>query len=221
MPSVAPGAPIPSEPGMTPSSELQPSLTPTPPTVTVSPQMVSRWRGARALSAAGTVTGLIGSGLTLSSILLVAITGYPCNPNDPIHMINPSDPCSAMSANYSPAKPTDAAPLLAYIGSSTSALGFVLSAAGLGYQHHLLNEMGSDIPRGVFHGGTVLGLLGFVSVGVGYFFGFTDYLDPHGQGVAILSATITGTVLCTLGSLLYAIDSGRMRKAWFRLSPSG
>jgi hypothetical protein len=188
------------------------------PRLVVSPQMVSRWNRARFLYGLGGVTGLLGSGLTLSGVLVVAITGYPCNPNDPIHGVNPNDPCNKAGAKYDPPSPTDAAPLLTYMGSSVSALGFIFSAAGLGYQHHLLREVGADIDRGLFHGGTGLGVLGFASVGVGYLFGFTNYLNPHDQGIAILASTLTGATLCGLGSLLYTIDGARTKKAWRRLS---
>ena len=93
----------------------------------------------------------------------------------------------------------------------------MLSASGLGYQHHLLYELGGDVSRGVFAGGTTIGLMGFLSVGASYFFGFTNYLNPHDQGIAILATSITGTGLCLLGGLLYTIDAGRMKRAWDRL----
>jgi hypothetical protein len=183
----------------------------------VSPEMHSKWRNARNVYTAGGVIGLLGNGLTISSVIVVAATGYPCNPDDPIHKINPNDPCNAMGAKYDPPKPTDAAPLLGYMGSSVSALGFILSASGLGWQHSLLRDVGSDIPRGVFHGGTVLGILGFAGVGVSYAFAFTDALNPHDQGVAILATTVTSAALSALSSLLYMIDAGRTKKAWLRL----
>jgi hypothetical protein len=192
-----------------------PSLTPeyAPPSMsshTPSPIMVERWHRARVLYGVGSVTSLIGTALSLSSVLAVAITGYPCNPIS----IDPNDSC-----NKSPPKPTDPAPLLAYIGSSTSALGFVLTASGLGLQHHLLYEMGGDTSRGVFAGGTILGLLGFLSVGTSYVFAFvnTNTLSPHDQGIAIIASSLTGTGLCLLGGLLYTIDAGRLKTAWDRL----
>src|SRR6185295_545867 len=99
-----------------------------------------------------------------------------------------------------------------------SALGFILSSAALGYQHSLLSDLQADPGRGTFAGGTALGVLGFAAVGTSYFFGFTSYLKPHDQGVAILASTITGTVLCAVGSLLYTIDSASMKRVWQRLS---
>jgi len=203
-------------PGYQPSSTtLTPPLTQN--RIVVSPQMQARWHNARVLYGLGSVTGLIGNGLTLSSVLIVAITGYPCNPNDPIHMINPNDHCNSMGTMYQPPKPTDAVPLLGYMGASISALGFVFSAAGLGQQHHLLRELSADIPRGPFYGGTVLGMMGWTTVGLGYFFGFTSYLSPHDQGLAILACTVTSAAFSALGNLLYAIDASRTKKAWLRL----
>jgi hypothetical protein len=194
---------------LTPPAMLTPAAK-----VVVSPQMQARWARARFLYGMGGVTGLVGSALTISSVLIVVITGYPCDPNDQIHKINPNDTCNARGMMYQPPKPTDAVPLLAYLGSSVSALGFVFSAAGLGQQHHLLRELNADIGRGPFYGGTTLGLMGFTAVGLGYFFGFTHYLNPHDQGVAILACTITSAAFSALGSLLYAIDASRTKKAW-------
>src|SRR6478752_5555941 len=139
--------------------------------------MSHRWHRARVLYAVGSVTGLVGSALTLSSVLVVAFTGYPCTEPNP-------DPLQALSGNACPInngmvaqpKPTDAAPLMAYLGSSVSAVGFVLSASALGYQHYLLDELHVDPGRGTFAAGTAIGLMGFVSVGASYFFGFTNYL---------------------------------------------
>jgi hypothetical protein len=200
-------------PALTPPSMLAPAAN----RIVVSPQMQARWRNARVLYGLGGITGLVGSGLTISSVLIVAITGYPCNPNDPIHMINPNDHCNQMGTMYTPPKPTDAVPMLAYLGSSVSALGFVFSAAGLGQQHHLLRELGADTHRGLFYGGTVLGMMGWTTVGLGYFFGFTSYLDPHDQGIAILACTVTSAAFSALGGLLYAVDASRTKKAWLKL----
>jgi hypothetical protein len=185
----------------------------------VPPGLTERWHRARVLYTVGGVTGLLGDGLTISSIAVIAVTGYPCDPFDPRHATDPKDTCNPNSAIYHPSRPTDAAPMLAYLGSSFSALGFVLSASGLGYQHSLLREVNADPGRGVFAGGTVLGVLGFTAVGASYFFGFTSYLNPHDQAVAILSSSLTGAALCALGSLLYVIDSSRTKRAWERFTP--
>lgn len=195
-----------------------PSLSAPPPKPYVSPDTYKRWRRGRILYGVGSFIGLAGTALALSSVLVVAITGYPCNPNDPLNAVSINNKCNPANPRYDTPSPTDTAPLLAYMGSTASALGFVLTSAGLGYQHHLLRELNSDIPRGIFAGGTALGLLGFISTGVSYFFGFTHYLNPHDQGIAILASSITGTGLCLLGGLLYTIDSSRMRRAWQRIT---
>ncbi len=186
--------------------------------LTVTQEWNDRWHRSRAVYAAGGVIGLLGTGLTLASVVAVAITGYPCDPFDPSHAGNPMDTCNPNAAIFHPSSPTNAAPMLAYLGSSLSAVGFVFSAAGLGWQHQLLAEANVDPGRGLFTGGTVLGVLGFASVGASYFFGFTNYLNSHDQGLAILATTLTGAGLCALGSLLYLIDSSRTKKAWERLT---
>lgn len=211
---------------------LEPAPSPPPPPiepVAAAPQataaraslpakMTERWHRARVLYGVGTAMGLVGNGLTLASIVIVSVTDYPCNPYDPKHATNPNDSCNPNGAIFKPPRPTDPAPLLAYIGSSTSALGFVFTASGLGYQHHLLDELDADVGRGYFHAGTTLGLLGFFSVGASYFFGFTDYLNAHDQGVAILTTSIGGAALCAIGGLLYSVDSSRLNRAWRRIS---
>src|SRR4051794_19289789 len=100
--------------------------------------MSHRWHRARVLYGVGSVTGLVGTALTLSSVLVVAFTGYPCSEPDPdpLHVLS-GNACPVTNGVVAQPKPTDAAPLLAYLGSSVSALGFVLSASALGYQHHL------------------------------------------------------------------------------------
>jgi hypothetical protein len=160
----------------------------------------------------------VGTALGLSSVIVVAATGYPCNPDDPLVQLNPTDKCNPKSPVYRPPRPTDAAPLLAYLGSTTAAVGFVFSAAALGYEHALLHSVMEDPGRRVFAAGTVFGLLGFVATGTSYFFGLTDSLKPHDQGVAIFASSISGTVLCAIGSLLYTIDSAAMNRVWHRIS---
>jgi hypothetical protein len=97
-------------------------------------------------------------------------------------------------------------------------IGFGLSAGGLGWQHHILGELGADPGRGVYLGGTVLGILGTLATASGYFIGLTDYLNPHDQSISLLVTTLTGTALCTTAALMYAVDSSRMKKAWRNLT---
>ena len=198
---------VPNQPGPLQFSS-EPTTLSAPSISKVSSVDVERWKHARRASTVGTVIGLLGAVLSLSSVALVAVTDYPCD------SLDPNQSCS----NGKPApKPTDPAPLLAYIGSSTSALGFIISAAALGYQHSLLADHGADIGRGVFGVGTTLGVLGNAAVGLGYMFGATNFLNPHDKGLAVISSSLTGAGLCLLGSLLYTIDSSRMKSAWNRL----
>ncbi len=216
----------PSYPPYTPPSYATPAppYTPPPPgsnasaPTFLSEETIGRWHRGRVLYGLGGVTGLIGAGLTISSVLIVAITGYPCDPNSAAHQLNPKDTCNKNGTNYKPPKPTDPEPLLAYMGSSVSAAGFIFSAAGLGWQHHVLKELDADIDRGLFHAGTAFGVFGNAAVGAGYFFGFSKYLNPHDQAIAVLATTITGAGLCALGTLLYTIDAGRAKRAWDRFS---
>ncbi|HWE30054.1 MAG TPA: hypothetical protein VHB97_18720, partial [Polyangia bacterium] len=61
---------------------------------------------------------------------------------------------------------------------------------------------------------TTFGLVGFAGVGASYFFGLTNYLNPHDQGVAILATSLSGTALCAIAGILYAVDSSRVKRAW-------
>ena len=159
----------------------------------------------------GSITSLLGSALTLTGVIVTAVTGYPCDPT--VNMLT-----NSTCKNTTPPSPTDPAPMLSYLGSTTSALGFVFSAAGLGLQHHVLEEVQMDPGRGVFSTGTAFGVLGFMSVGASYFFGLTNYLNPHDQGLAILSTTIGGAGLCLLGGLLYTIDAAQLKRVWERIA---
>ncbi len=181
--------------------------TPPPPAVTVSHRVVppateARWHHARLLEGFGTAFGLIGSALSLSSAIYIIATDYPPKSNDFLH----------------PAKPTDTAQLLSYAASSTSALGFSLSAGGLSWQHRILDELGADPGRGLFVTGTIVGVLGLVGVGAGYFFGLTSTLNAHDQSIAVLTSSLGGALLCTVGSVLYGADSSRMKRVWNGLS---
>jgi hypothetical protein len=179
-------------------------LAPPPPPVLhlvgpmVPPSTVTRWHHARVLEGFGTAFGLVGTALSLTSAIYIFATDYPPSAGDFLH----------------PASPTDTAQVLSYAASSTSAVGFSLSAGGLAWQHHILDDLGADTGRGLFVGGTVIGILGLVGVGTGYFFGLTDYLNAHDQSIAVLTTSLGGALLCTIGSLLYGMDSGRMKRQW-------
>jgi hypothetical protein len=163
---------------------------------------VRRWRDARILSVTGSVVNALGTGLSLASVVYIGVTHWPPSAGEVL----------------TPARPSDVGPALAYAGASASAAGFVLNASGLGYEHHVLNLLGADPGRGMFGAGTALGLVGFASVGASYFFGLTDYLNPHDQGIAILATSLAGTALCAIAGILYAADSSRVKKAWASVS---
>jgi hypothetical protein len=168
-----------------------------------SPDVIERWHTARVLSVMGSIMSISGTLLSLSSVIYIGATHYPPSAGD---LLNTQ------------AKPSDPGPVLAYVGASASAVGFIFNASALGYEHHLLDQLGVDTGRGLFGVGTAFGLTGFVGIGFSYFFGLTNYLNPHDQGVAILTTAIGGTALCAIASVLYAADSSRVKKAWAELT---
>jgi hypothetical protein len=194
-PTLYPSAPPPPPPTIVGG---MPPLHPAPPD-----DIVQRWHRTRVVSVIGSLTSIIGTGLSLSSIIYIGVTHYPPSAGDLLG---------------APAKPSDTGPVLAYLGSSVSAASFVLTAGALGYEHHLLDELGADPGRGRFGVGTAFGLVGLVGIGAGYFFGLTNYLNPHDQGVAIIATSISGAALCTIASILYASDSSRLKSAWRNLT---
>jgi hypothetical protein len=178
-------------------------LGPPPLTMGATPtaDVVSSWQSARIVSVIGTLFSVVGTGLSLASVIYIAATHYPPSAVDLL----------------TPPVPSDPGPAMAYAGASASAAGFVMSAAGLGYEHHLLDRMGVDPGRGRFAIGTSIGVLGFTSVGISYFFGFTHYLNPHDREVAILATSIGGAALCAIAGLVYVFDSSRNKAVWKRL----
>ncbi|HEX8951878.1 MAG TPA: hypothetical protein VF945_08530, partial [Polyangia bacterium] len=164
-----------------------------------SPEMVGRWRTGRTLTVLGSILNIAGTGLSLASAIYIAATDYPPSTN-------------ALLAPQ--AKPSDPGPALAYAGASASAAGFILSASGLGYEHHLLDQLGADPGRGAFGVGTAFGIVGVVGVGASYFFGLTNYLNPHDQSVAILTTSLISTALSAIAGILYSFDSGKLNRAW-------
>jgi hypothetical protein len=200
-PVAPPPTPATPPPGPEPAATIRQVIT-TPEgrlRVVPGPQQVDRWRRARIVSSLGTFTGIAGIGLSLSSAIYVAVKDYPPSAND---VLAPS------------AKPSDVGPVLAYTGASISAVSFLLTAGGLGAEHAVLSHLGIDTGRGYFAAATTLGVFGLLSTGTSYFFGFTNYLNSHDQSVAILTTSITGTALCGLASILYLVDSSRMKRNW-------
>jgi hypothetical protein len=200
-----PPAPLPPPPPRPPTVTITApplAVQPLPTRITPEADVIARWQRARIVSVIGTLLSLVGTGLSLASVIYVAATHYPPSAQDLLNPPAPSDP----------------GPVLAYVGSSTSAAGFIFSATALGYEHRILDRVGVDPGRGFFAAGTAIGLLGFTAVGASYFFGLTHYLDPHDQQVAVLATSIGGAALCGLAGLIYVFDSSRDKKVWKRLS---
>ncbi|HXU74616.1 MAG TPA: hypothetical protein VN947_35215 [Polyangia bacterium] len=192
-PTQASVAPLPPAP-----IEALPPPPPLPLGITPAPDVVDRWQRARIVSLVGTMLGVIGTGFSLASVLYIAATHYPPSASDLTNPPSPSDP----------------GPTLAYVGSSASAAGFVLSASALGYEHHLLDRLGVDPGRGTFGVGTAIGVVGFVGTGASYFFGLTDFFGPRDRSIAVLATSIGGAALCGLAGILYTFDSSRNMRVW-------
>ncbi len=200
----------------TPTTPETPMTVPPPPTIppprpdtpslrvraAASPDQMTRWRDSRVLSVTGSILNVIGTGLSLTSAIYIAATDYP----------------PSATSLLAPAKPTDTGPALAYAGASVSLAGFIMSAAGLGWEHRILDELGADPGLTRFGVGTTFGVFGFLSIGTSYLFGLTHYLDAHDRSVTILATSISGTALCAIGGLLYLTDSSRVKKAWENLT---
>lgn len=155
------------------------------------PQVTSRWRAGRTVFAVGNVVGLLGAGLSLSGLVVIGI--------------------------YKPTTDTGqiGVSLLAG-GAAATGAGVILSATGLGLQHSALASIGEDPGRGLYAAGTVVGVLGLLSVGVGQFFRHTDYgaTYPYAGFVASLgSAALLG-----VSGVLYLIDGRRMARVYRRLT---
>jgi hypothetical protein len=191
----APLAAAPIAPAADPS--LAQVVRPLPP-----PALVAQWRSARVMNGFATAIGLLSAGLSISSAVYVAATHYPPSPNDFVAAPRPSDPGQVMS----------------FVASGSSAFAFALAAGGLAWRHRILRKLDADPGRGLFAGGTAVGLIGLVAVASSYFVGFTHYVDPHDQSIVVLSTTLGGAALCNIATALYAKDSSNLTKAWKRLT---
>ena len=155
-PTAEPPPPAPAPPRQPLTASIATPAPPAPLSLHVPPgaDVVGGWRSARIVSVTGTLLGLAGTAVSAASVIYIAVT------NDPNR-----------NTELNPPSPTDPGPVLAYVGSTASAVGFVLSASALGYQHHLLDRLGVDPGRGRFAAGTTIGVVGFTAVGASYLFG--------------------------------------------------
>ena len=186
----------------------QPLTAPPPPPMpalrlTVPEPTVHAWHRARIMSGFGDALGIISTGLSLGTLIYIGATHYPPSVND-FTMRAPS--------------PSDPEQVISFVASTASAIGFSLAAGSLAWRHHILDKLDADTGRGLFVGGTVVGLVGLVGIGASYFFAFTDYLSPHDQSIAVIATSLGGAALCTVGTILYARDAAKLNKAWLALT---
>lgn len=186
-PSPGPGYGVGGLPQLAP---LSPPLSPP-----LHPLALRRFRTGRALYGVGTALGLVGSGLTVASIIVTAVYGLDSSSGQSTAIIGPS---------------------LAYAGSGATGVGFVFSATGLGLQHNALDLVGRDPGRGMYAAGTVFGILGLCGIGTSYFFGLTNVVD-HSTEIAF-ATSIAASAFLTIGGLLYFSDINRLAAAYHRLT---
>jgi hypothetical protein len=196
--------PLPPPPTPTVAQPLAMPAPPTPPSLqlTVPEPMLHEWHGARVMSGFGDAFGIIGTGLSLGVLIYIAATSYPPSVGD----------------FTAPPKLSDPVQVISLVASTMSAVGFGLAAGSLSWRHHILEELDADTGRGLFVAGTVIGLVGLVGVGASYFFGFTDYLNPHDRTVAVIVTSLGGAAICTIGTILYSRDAAKLNRAWERLT---
>lgn len=179
--------------GVTGPPLLAPSAPPLSPPL--HPLALRRFRTGRALYGVGTALGLVGSGLTLASIVVTAVYGLDSSSGQSTAIIGPS---------------------LAYAGSGATGVGFVFSATGLGLQHNALDLIGRDPGRGMYAAGTIFGILGLAGIGTSYFFGLTHVVD-HSTEIAF-ATSIAASAFLTIGGLLYFSDVNRLAAVYRRLT---
>lgn len=154
----------------------------------VPPRSLRDWRTGERLFTAGTVIGLVGSGVTIAGGIAGGIAGT----DSPITQS------------------------LVYGGAALNGTSVILTSTGLGLKHRALDLVGRD-PGRLFYGiGTTLNMLGLVVIGVS--FGLTGSnalsgLGPEYQSVPVFTAA-AGSGLMLLGSLVYVLDLKRVGKAW-------
>jgi hypothetical protein len=196
-PLVAPPLPPPTE-MPPPDPRLDQTLGAPSVRATMSKSIVRQWRGARVMNGFANVIGLLSTGLSLSSSIYVAAAHYPPSVNDLTSRPSPGDPAQALS----------------YVSSTSAAFAFGLSAGGLALRHHILRKLDADTGRGLFIGGTVVGLVGIAAIAVSYIVGFSNIGNTHDQGIAVLATSLGGSAICTVGTAIYAKDASNVQKVW-------
>jgi hypothetical protein len=199
-PAATPISPAAIDPAASPAPPAA-SVAPVAPTVDVSlddlqraPRLVARFHAGRNVHVAGAVVGLLGNGLSLTSIILTSVYGLDQSEDTLTSRLGPG---------------------MAYAGAAANGAAFIMSATGIGLQHSALQLIGQDTGRGLYASGTALGVLGLCGIGTSYFFRFSNYVD-NSSSVAF-GASITAAVLLTISGVLYFIDATRVEKAFKRL----
>lgn len=171
--------------------QAMPMVPPAAGTTVDQARMQRRFKAGRVLYGVGTGLGMVGAGLTVSSIVVGSALGLEGTSGQ-------------------------VAPILAYTGTGMTGGAFILSATGLGLQHSALMSRQADPGRGLFATGTVLGTLGLFGVGASYFLSATQLFDaatPTAFGVSL-----GATALMTLGGLFYFADARRLGQAYRRIT---
>jgi hypothetical protein len=167
------------------------SVEPPAPASGLPPFIISRFRTGRILYGVGTTIGLIGSGLSVSGIVVAGI--YRDDPN--LKGIGVS---------------------LTQAGAGTAGFSFILATAGLGLQHSALRAVGADTGRGLFGVGTLFGILGFGAMATGFY--FDAVREPANAENIALGMSVSAAVLLGVGGILYFVDHQRMLKVYHRLT---
>jgi hypothetical protein len=172
-------------------------------TVRATSQSLRRqWRGARVMNGFAGAIGIVSGGLSISNSIYVAAAHYPPSVSDLTSQPKPSDPAQVLS----------------YVTSTSAAFAFGLSAGGLAIRHHVLRELDADTGRGLFLGGTVVGLVGIAAIAVSYIVGFSNIGNAQDQSIAVLSTSLGGSALCNVATAMYAKDATNMQKVWKNLT---
>lgn len=149
---------------------------------------LARFSTGQRLAAAGGYVGMAGGALGLAGLLTSALEYQPTGD------------------------------ILAYGGSGLWALGFCLEAGGLGLQHSAAGRLGLDPGRGLFAGGTTLGVLGLASAGVSLYTAKSNVFSDSDSDTRLkvqLSLMAGSIVFMTVGRILYAFDERRLARAFF------
>ncbi len=164
--------------------------------------LMRQWRGARVMAGFANVIGLVSTGLSMSDTIYVLAAHYPPN----------------LTTFTKPPSPSDSGQALSYTSASSSVFAFGLAAGGLAWRHHILRQLGADTGRTLYFSGTIVGLVGFLSIATSYIVGFAPGLNPHDQSIAVLATSLGGSALCNTGTLMYATDATRMQRVWKRIT---